>query len=184
MSDFQALDFFDTVFAQHLHNRGLFGIVKWCSEVLTNSTLHLRKILNIFFPFFGKVDVNPSERFCCWWLFILSILTRFWCLTLIYNGGIVVPRMMVTRFQKGLLPSPFLMLAAHHKSPPWICPQKSSCLQKQGNNTRNSYYYIWDNMDKRNIVRKVRLSPEEDTFFKEKAANYPTISGMIRDAVR
>ena len=39
-------------------------------------------------------------------------------------------------------------------------------------------------MDKRNIVRKVRLSPEEDTFFKEKAANYPTISGMIRDAVR
>lgn len=71
-----------------------------------------------------------------------------------------------------------------HKSPPWICPQKSSCLQKQGNNTRNSYYYIWDNMDKRNIVRKVRLSPEEDTFFKEKAANYPTISGMIRDAVR
>ena len=62
---FRHLIFFDTVFAQHLHNRGLFGIVKWCSEVLTNSTLHLRKILNVFFPFFGKVDVNPSERFCC-----------------------------------------------------------------------------------------------------------------------
>ena len=65
VSDFRHLIFFDTVFAQHLHNRGLFGIVKWCSEVLTNSTLHLRKILNIFFPFFGKVDVNPSERFGC-----------------------------------------------------------------------------------------------------------------------
>ena len=60
VSDFRHLIFFDTVFAQHLHNRGLFGIVKWCSEVLTNSALHLRKILNIFFPFFGKVDVNPS----------------------------------------------------------------------------------------------------------------------------
>ena len=63
-------------------------------------------------------------------------------------------------------------------------PQKSSCLQQQGNNTRNSYYYIRDNMDKRNIVRKVRLTPEEDALFQEKAANYPTISGMIRDAVR
>ena len=39
-------------------------------------------------------------------------------------------------------------------------------------------------MDNRNIVRKVRLTPEEDALFKEKAANYPTISGMIRDAVR
>ena len=55
---FRHLIFFDTVFAQHLHNRGLFGIVNWCSEVLTNSALHLRKILNVFFPFFGKADVN------------------------------------------------------------------------------------------------------------------------------
>ena len=30
----------------------------------------------------------------------------------------------------------------------------------------------------------IRLTPEEDALFKEKAANYPTISGMIRDAVR
>ena len=39
-------------------------------------------------------------------------------------------------------------------------------------------------MDNRTIIRKVRLTPEEDALFKEKASNYPTISSMIRDAVR
>ena len=39
-------------------------------------------------------------------------------------------------------------------------------------------------MDSRTIVRKVRLTPKEDALFKEKASNYQTISGMIRDAVR
>lgn len=39
-------------------------------------------------------------------------------------------------------------------------------------------------MDNRTIVRRVRLTPEEDALFKEKASNYQTISGMIRDAVR
>ena len=53
-----------------------------------------------------------------------------------------------------------------------------------GKNTRNSYYYIRDNMDNRTIVRRVRLTPKEDALFKEKASNYQTISGMIRDAVK
>ena len=39
-------------------------------------------------------------------------------------------------------------------------------------------------MDNRNIVRKVRLTPEEDALFKEKAANYQTVSAMVRDAVK
>ena len=30
----------------------------------------------------------------------------------------------------------------------------------------------------------IRLSPEEDAFFKRKASNYQTVSAMIRDAVR
>lgn len=38
-------------------------------------------------------------------------------------------------------------------------------------------------MDKRNIIRKVRLTPEEDALFKRKAARYKTISAMVRDAV-
>lgn len=36
----------------------------------------------------------------------------------------------------------------------------------------------------RKKVCKVRLSPEEDAFFKRKASNYQTVSAMIRDAVR
>lgn len=39
-------------------------------------------------------------------------------------------------------------------------------------------------MDSRTIVRRVRLTPKEDALFKEKASNYQTISGMIRDAVK
>ena len=39
-------------------------------------------------------------------------------------------------------------------------------------------------MDNRTIIRKVRLTPEEDALFKEKASNYQAISAMIRDAVR
>ena len=38
-------------------------------------------------------------------------------------------------------------------------------------------------MDKRNIIRKVRLTPEEDALFKRKAARYKTVSAMVRDAV-
>jgi hypothetical protein len=39
-------------------------------------------------------------------------------------------------------------------------------------------------MDKRTIVRKVRLTPEEDALFMRKAARYKAVSAMIRDAVR
>ena len=39
-------------------------------------------------------------------------------------------------------------------------------------------------MDKRTIIRKIRLTPEEDALFKRKAARYKTISAMVRDAVR
>ena len=38
--------------------------------------------------------------------------------------------------------------------------------------------------DKRTIVRKVRLTPEEDALFMRKAARYKAVSAMIRDAVR
>lgn len=38
-------------------------------------------------------------------------------------------------------------------------------------------------MNKRNIIRKVRLTPEEDALFKRKAARYKTVSAMVRDAV-
>ena len=40
-----------------------------------------------------------------------------------------------------------------------------------------------ETMDKRNIIRKVRLTPEEDALFKRKAARYKTVSAMVRDAV-
>ena len=39
-------------------------------------------------------------------------------------------------------------------------------------------------MDKRTIVCKVRLNPEEEALFRRKAARYKTISAMVRDAVR
>ena len=39
-------------------------------------------------------------------------------------------------------------------------------------------------MDKRTIVRKVRLTPKEDALFMRKAARYKAVSAMIRDAVR
>lgn len=37
---------------------------------------------------------------------------------------------------------------------------------------------------KRTIERKVRLTPEEDKMFREKARRYRTIAAMIRDAVK
>ena len=39
-------------------------------------------------------------------------------------------------------------------------------------------------MDKRTIVCKVRLTPEEHNLFKQKASGYGNLSAMIRDAVR
>ena len=39
-------------------------------------------------------------------------------------------------------------------------------------------------MDKRTIVCKVRLTPEEHDLFKQKASGYGNLSAMIRDAVR
>ena len=39
-------------------------------------------------------------------------------------------------------------------------------------------------MDKRNIVCKVRLTPEEYDLFRSKAESYGNVSAMIRDAVR
>ena len=39
-------------------------------------------------------------------------------------------------------------------------------------------------MDKRTIVCKVRLTPEEHELFLNKASSYGNISAMIRDAVR
>ena len=48
------LIFFNTEFAQHLHNRGPFWGKKRCSEVLADNTLRLRNILNIF--------IKPSEQ--------------------------------------------------------------------------------------------------------------------------
>ena len=39
-------------------------------------------------------------------------------------------------------------------------------------------------MDKRTIVRKVSLTPEEYALFLRKAARYKAVSAMIRDAVR
>lgn len=39
-------------------------------------------------------------------------------------------------------------------------------------------------MDKRTIVCKVRLTPEEHELFQRKASGYHNVSAMIRDAVR
>ena len=39
-------------------------------------------------------------------------------------------------------------------------------------------------MDNKNKRLWIRLSPEEDAFFRKKASNYKTVSAMIRDAVR
>ena len=39
-------------------------------------------------------------------------------------------------------------------------------------------------MDNKTIIRKVRLSPEEDALFRQKASNYQNVSAMVRDAVR
>lgn len=39
-------------------------------------------------------------------------------------------------------------------------------------------------MDNRNKRLWVRLSPEEDALFKQKASNYQNVSAMVRDAVR
>ena len=39
-------------------------------------------------------------------------------------------------------------------------------------------------MDKRTIVCKVRLTPEEHDLFRSKAEGYGNVSAMIRDAVR
>ena len=39
-------------------------------------------------------------------------------------------------------------------------------------------------MDKRTLVCKVRLTPDEHDLFQRKASGYQTMSGMIRDAVR
>ena len=39
-------------------------------------------------------------------------------------------------------------------------------------------------MQKRTILCKVRLSPDEHKLFIEKASGYQTMSGMVRDAVR
>lgn len=37
---------------------------------------------------------------------------------------------------------------------------------------------------KRNIVRKVRLTQQEDEMFRQKAKRYRTVAAMIRDAVK
>ena len=39
-------------------------------------------------------------------------------------------------------------------------------------------------MENKNKRLWIRLSPEEDAFFRKKASNYKTVSAMIRDAVR
>ena len=39
-------------------------------------------------------------------------------------------------------------------------------------------------MDNETFIRKVRLSPEEDALFRQKASNYQNVSAMVRDAVR
>jgi len=39
-------------------------------------------------------------------------------------------------------------------------------------------------MDNRTIIRKVRLTPEEDALLQQKAERYQTKSGLIRDAIR
>ncbi len=39
-------------------------------------------------------------------------------------------------------------------------------------------------MDNKTIIRKVRLSPEDDALFRQKASNYQNVSVMVRDAVR
>ena len=41
-----------------------------------------------------------------------------------------------------------------------------------------------EGMDNKTRRFWIRLSPEEDAMFKEKASNYQTISAMVRDAVR
>ena len=41
-----------------------------------------------------------------------------------------------------------------------------------------------ESMDNKTRRFWIRLTPEEDALFQEKAVNYPTISGMLRDAVR
>lgn len=38
--------------------------------------------------------------------------------------------------------------------------------------------------NKRTIIRKLRLTSEENKLFLQKAASYPTVSYMIRDAVK
>lgn len=38
--------------------------------------------------------------------------------------------------------------------------------------------------NKRTIIRKLRLTSEENELFLQKAASYPTVSYMIRDAVK
>ena len=38
--------------------------------------------------------------------------------------------------------------------------------------------------NQRTIIRKLRLTPEENDLFLQKAASYPTVSYMIRDAVK
>ncbi len=38
--------------------------------------------------------------------------------------------------------------------------------------------------NQRTIIRKFRLTPEENDLFLQKAASYPTVSYMIRDAVK
>ena len=42
----------------------------------------------------------------------------------------------------------------------------------------------FESMDNKTRRFWIRLTPEEDALFKEKAANYQTISAMVRDAVR
>jgi hypothetical protein len=44
--------------------------------------------------------------------------------------------------------------------------------------------FLFNDMDNRTIVCKVRLTPDEHDLFKRKASGYQTMSGMIRDAVR
>ena len=44
--------------------------------------------------------------------------------------------------------------------------------------------FLYNDMDKKTIVCKVRLSTDEHDLFQKKASGYQTMSGMIRDAVK
>ena len=70
----------------------------------------------------------------------------------------------------------------------FLCGQTSSlskttCLHPQGD-SYSQLVYFQDNMANKTKRLWIRLSPEEDALFKQKASNYSNVSAMIRDAVR